>query len=102
MLAAGCVSQETGLASDESDPVLRGQAIARQDCIACHAVSLGETQSSKPAAPSFQSLADRPDMNHMALTALLRTPHKSMPNLIIKPDEIEALAAYLEAIRSEG
>jgi hypothetical protein len=39
-------------------------------------------------------------MTRTALAVLLRTPHKTMPNLIVPADGVDDLAAYLDTLRS--
>ncbi len=75
-----------------------GLSYAREACASCHAVELGEMKSPMASAPAFQSLADRPDMSRQALGALLLSPHRTMPNLIVAPDRVDDLAAYLAAL----
>lgn len=79
-----------------------GRDYARSACAGCHAVESGDSASPNPAAPTFQSLADRPDMSRVALGALLRTPHRAMPDLIVSPSEADALYAYFETLRRSG
>ncbi len=78
----------------------RGRAIAETSCAECHAVGAGAAASPNEDAPTFQSLADRPDMTRTALAVLLRTPHRSMPNLIVPAEDIDDLAAYLASLRT--
>ncbi|MEZ5891792.1 MAG: c-type cytochrome [Parvularculaceae bacterium] len=96
-ILAGCVS-DGGAASAEAakaKAAARGLAYAREACASCHAVEPGQASSPNPASPSFDSLAGRPDMTRPALSALLRSPHRNMPALIVEPDRIDDLAAYL-------
>lgn len=74
-----------------------GLAYARENCASCHGVEAGQ-RSPVAAAPTFDALARRPGMNRAALSVLLRTPHRNMPNLIVDPDRVDDLAAYLEAL----
>lgn len=41
-------------------------------------------------------------MTSIALTAWLQTPHPNMPNLIIDPDAIDDLSAYLTTLDSDN
>lgn len=74
-----------------------GLAYAREACASCHAVEAG-ARSPIASAPTFESLAARPDMNRATLAALLRMPHRDMPNFIIESERIDDLAAYLEVL----
>lgn len=77
----------------------KGFAYAKENCASCHAVEAGQPRSPNPAAPTFESLANRQDMTRMALSALLRTPHRTMPNLVVEPDRIDDLSAYLYTLK---
>lgn len=77
-----------------------GLAYARENCASCHAVEMG-AMSPRASAPTFESLAARPDMSRPALAALLRQPHRNMPNLIVESDRVNDLAAYLEVLGGE-
>ncbi len=98
---AACTSDDAGGDSrvDTLGPA-RGLAYAREACASCHGVEAGQANSPNAAAPPFQALASRPDMSRPALSALLRSPHRYMPNLIVEPDRIDDLAAYLSALEN--
>lgn len=81
------------------DSARRGQYFAERVCASCHAVAAGETRSPQPGAPSFQAIADTPGMTGMALTVWLRSPHPTMPHLIVPSDDIADLTAYLGTMR---
>ena len=73
-------------------------ALAEASCASCHAIG-ADGVSPNPEAPTFTALANRPDMTRTALAVLLRTPHRTMPNLIVPADDIDDLAAYLASLR---
>jgi mono/diheme cytochrome c family protein len=76
-----------------------GRAYAEENCASCHAVTAGQTRSPNPAAPTFETAANTPGMTSMAFNVWLQTPHPSMPNLIVGPDHIDDLSAYLATLR---
>jgi mono/diheme cytochrome c family protein len=96
-LLIGCVSSPTDAPAEDA-AAARGRSYAEANCSRRHSVERGGELSPLAPAPSFQSLAARPGMNRMALAGLLRTPHRSMPNLIVPADRIDDLAAYLESL----
>lgn len=89
---ASLSAQETGSAN-------QGQELAQTVCAACHAVEHGQTASPNMIAPTFDELAATPGMTATALSAALRTPHHSMPDLILKSDEIGNLTAYILSLK---
>lgn len=97
---AACATQP-GASADES-AAARGEALAVERCAGCHAVAGGDFSSPNYVAPPFQSFADRADMTPTALRVLLATPHRTMPNIIVAPEEIDDLAAYVDSLRADA
>lgn len=77
----------------------RGLAYAQSACASCHAVEAGQTTSPNPEAPPFEVIANLPGMTPTALNAWLHSPHPSMPNLIVAPNDRGDVAAYFESLR---
>jgi mono/diheme cytochrome c family protein len=90
-LAAPVFAQENG------NPA-RGLVYARQACADCHAVGPDQRQSPDPKAPSFLAIANIPGMTRTAFNVWLFSSHPSMPQLIVEPDRIDDLAAYLATL----
>jgi hypothetical protein len=42
-----------------------------------------------------------PGMTSIALNVWLHTSHPTMPNLLVEPDRIDDLSAYLETLKSD-
>lgn len=100
LACAACVSHDDATPSESAlSAAERGFSIAEGSCAECHAISAGEPQSPNPAAPAFDALANRPDMTRTALAVLLRTPHRTMPNLIVESEKVDDLSAYLSTLR---
>jgi mono/diheme cytochrome c family protein len=87
--------------AQEPAAVARGARLAAEICAPCHDVGeRGAGRGVAPegksrAGPSFREVAGAPGMNQRALAVFLRTPHASMPDIILAPDEIEALGAFI-------
>jgi mono/diheme cytochrome c family protein len=77
-----------------------GHAYATSVCAECHEVEAGESFSPNPDAPTFQEVADTPGMTAQALTVWLQTSHPTMPDFIIKPDDMDNLIAYITSLRT--
>jgi cytochrome c len=77
----------------------RGLAYVQSVCAACHAVETGQTSSPNPDAPPFEVIANLPGMTPTALNAWLHSPHPSMPNMIVAPDDRGDVAAYLNSLK---
>ncbi len=78
--------------------IAAGQAYAKQICAACHAVLPNEQVSPLPQAPTFQKVADTPGMTEMALTVWLQSSHPTMPNIVLAPDDMRNVVAYIRSL----
>ena len=48
----------------------------------------------------FAEIANVPGMTAMALQVALQSPHKTMPNLMLEPDELRNLIAYFLTLKT--
>jgi mono/diheme cytochrome c family protein len=97
VLLAAFVSQ---VEAQEGD-VAAGAAYAKQVCADCHAVLPNEQISPLAQAPTFQKVANLPGMTEMALSVWLQSSHPTMPNIILKPDDLRNVVAYIESLKSK-
>jgi tetratricopeptide (TPR) repeat protein len=79
----------------------KGLAYARKVCATCHNVSRNELPSPNRQAPPFTRVANTPGMSVTALTVWSRTTHPTMPNLVIPPDDMDDLIAYILSLREK-
>ena len=77
-----------------------GHDLARRVCVACHVVD-GErpTRPLIAGAPAFRDVANTPGMTAAALHVFLPTTHAKMPNLILKPEEMNDVIDYILSLR---
>ena len=102
MLIACAVCLSTVRATAQTDGDARqGLANAQSDCARCHAVLPSESHSPNPLAPTFAAIANTRGMTETALVVWFRTPHPTMPNLIIKGEEMADLIAYIVSLREK-
>jgi mono/diheme cytochrome c family protein len=94
------LSSYAGRAQDAD--IAAGEAYAKKVCAACHAVLVNENMSPLAEAPTFQSVADTPGMTEMALTVWLQSSHPTMPNIILKPDDLRNVVAYIRSLAKKG
>jgi mono/diheme cytochrome c family protein len=83
----------TGEAAFAANPD-NGSTLAQRWCSACHVVS-GSQSKGTDIAPSFVSIAERPDFNAEKLASFLLEPHPKMPNMSLTRDEAKDLSAYI-------
>ena len=81
----------------QNGDVAAGHAFARETCNACHIV---EAKQQKPrlivVGPAF---CQYPRLTPTALRVFLTTSHPKMPNLILSPEEISDVTAYIVSLR---
>ncbi len=90
----------TAVQAQEGGQPQRGLNSARANCASCHAVGRGERSSPNPLAPPFQRVAEVPGMTPIAVSHMMHSVHKTMPLIILPPDEEAHIAAYILSLRS--
>lgn len=81
---------------------IAGRDLARSVCAECHLVEVtapADALSPNPDAPSFRTIAEVPGMTAIAIRVILRTPHRQMPDIVLTPEEIRDVAAYILALK---
>ncbi len=79
----------------------KGFAYAIKTCSECHAVRPAEEVSPAAKATPFRIVANTPGMTGTAVAVWLRTPHPTMPNLIVPPDDTVNVIAYILSLRDK-
>ena len=97
LIAALIVVAAAGTARADAS---KGSMLAAQLCATCHAVQPGQA-SPKAGAPPFPSVAANPSITIFSLRAFLRTPHWTMPNIMLKPDDIDDIASYIVSLKTK-
>jgi mono/diheme cytochrome c family protein len=77
----------------------RGFAYAEKNCSDCHNILRTDAASPNRQAPAFKKIANTPGMSITALTVWSRTAHRTMPNLVIQPNDMDDLIAYVLGLR---
>jgi len=80
--------------------VSEGHRLAEAWCETCHAVEPHMVGMSNQA-PSFEAIANRHGTTALSLKVFLKTSHENMPNLVITPDQANALANYILSLKSD-
>ena len=104
-VAAGAGSGSPGVMADApmDGSVVRGAALVRSRCAACHAVGPAG-DSPLAAAPRFRELSRRYPVSSLqeSLAEGLVTAHPEMPEFTFEPQQIRDLIAYLESLEDTG
>jgi mono/diheme cytochrome c family protein len=103
--AAFALATEAGVAKD----VQEGHHLAIIVCANCHVAASDQPYEPilRPPAPSFESIAQRSDINAVALQKYLSTLHRNvshpedMPNPQLVDDQIKQVVAYLLSLRKQ-
>ena len=90
------VAASYGVHAQMAGDVAKGHQFAQQICSECHTVEKGQRPSPNGQAPNFETIAKTPAI---ALTAVLRTPHRNMPNIIIADEDLRNVAAYILSLQ---
>lgn len=102
LACAACANPEPPLAARGDGAIARGAAFAVRNCARCHAIQPGERLSPIAQATPFQAIAETPGLTRIALTAWLNTSHPTMPDLVVEPERIDDLWAYLQSLGDDG
>jgi len=82
--------------------VAAGRAFAHEACVSRHIVEPTNVSPRVVAiGPNFQDIANTKGMTATALRVFLTTSHPNMPNLILTPDQITDVTAYILSLREQ-
>jgi len=82
------------------DEASAGRRLAGAWCSECHA--LDETGPGRfNRAPDFAEIANRTSTTELSLKVFFRTPHRSMPNIVIAPDQADQLAQFILGLKRD-
>ena len=86
-------------AQAQDGDIAAGHAFARKACKACHVVEPSRSSRMIEIGPAFRDIADTPGMTATALKVYLTSSHPKMPNLVLTPQEIADVTAYILSLR---
>ena len=80
---------------------ISGHDLLRANCARCHAIDAGSA-SPEPKAPPFHEIVTKyePSALEEALAEGIVTGHEQMPQFAFEPDQIAAIVAYLESLKT--
>lgn len=87
--------------AQSADPSV-GARLVEGDCATCHAVGADPNAKSRdPKAPRFIDVAKMPSATELSLKVFLLSSHRSMPNFILSPEEIDSVASYILGLKKK-
>jgi mono/diheme cytochrome c family protein len=95
--ASIALAAAAGARADELGKSQAGFVYAKQFCSKCHGIS-GE-KSPLPQAPRFKKVAEQSGITATALTVWLQTSHPTMPNIILQPQDMRNVIAYILSLK---
>ena len=78
-----------------------GHRLAEAWCKPCHAIE-PHMAGMLDQAPGFEAIANRHGTTALSLKVFLKTSHQNMPNLVIAPDQADALANYILSLKTSN
>jgi len=79
-----------------------GEQIAKSNCVACHQMAPDvPAKDLQSGAPSFVDVANMPSTTELSIKVFLRSSHRSMPNFILSPEEVDSIAAYIVSLKKK-
>ncbi|WP_168192685.1 c-type cytochrome [Undibacter mobilis] len=99
-MAAGIAIAALAASAHAQEPAVRGRALLKDNCAACHAIDRLD-RSARPAAPPFRVLGESFDLDQFArrLRQGLASSHPDMPEFRFSADDADAVVAYLRTIQ---
>jgi cytochrome c len=80
------------------DSASPGYRLADAWCTQCHAID-ARTAGTANAAPDFAAIANQPSTTALSLKVFLKSSHRSMPNLVIAPEQADNLVDYILSLK---
>jgi cytochrome c len=78
-----------------------GKDLAERWCAQCHALERNRWVSPNSKALPFPQHAAEPSVTPYSLRVLLRSPHASMPNLMLTPEQMNENTEYIMSMKSK-
>ncbi|MBR0963006.1 cytochrome c [Bradyrhizobium diazoefficiens] len=100
LLFVSAVHTATGASRTAERAAAEGHRLAQAWCQNCHAVEPGMS-GWFDRGPSFQAIAEREGTTALSLKVFWRTSHPTMPNLVISPEQAEALSSYILSLKGD-
>ena len=85
---------------DRPGDIRAGRELAQGNCAGCHIVTSERGALHLPGvAPNFADIAQMPSTTRISLLAFLRSPHPTMPNLILSDRQANEVVAYILSLK---
>ncbi len=85
-------------ASRDDTSAAEGRHLAEAWCTACHAID-SKAAGTASTAPDFAAIANQPSTTELSLKVFLRSSHRNMPNLVLRPEQADNLVTYILSLK---
>ena len=92
LLPLAATAQEQGVPE-------KGLTYARKVCAECHLVADEAGLSPRPEVKTFKEIANTAGMSAMAIGAWMQSEHENMPHLVLEPDDLNDVIAYITSLK---
>lgn len=96
-IASGAVASE----AEELGYVDAGFKFAGERCAECHDITSRNPMTTGSGIPTFATVANTPGMTRTSLVVWMQTSHPEMPNLILEPQDLDNVIAYILSLRTK-
>ncbi|MCW5772936.1 MAG: c-type cytochrome [Rhodospirillaceae bacterium] len=96
-LAILCATAPAGAQKPPS--AAEGETLALRWCSSCHFVSAKQQAHASDTAPSFASIAARPEASAGTLRAIIHMPYPRMPEITLSQPEVDDIVAYILSLK---
>ncbi len=80
-------------AAQAPEQVAQGRLLAQSLCADCH--TFGGDRRNDRAPPDFAAVGAMPSTTALSLRVFLKSPHATMPDLVLEEGQIQALSAFI-------
>jgi cytochrome c len=89
-----------GGATPAADSITAGHKLAEAWCKSCHRIDASAART-ESVAPDFVALAAMPSTTELSLKVFLQSNHRSMPNLMLTPDQSGDIVNYILSLKRD-
>lgn len=86
------------MAADLPGDPQAGSQLAHEVCASCHLVARDQADDPE-IGPSLVDVAQHPASTEMSLRVYLQTPHATMPNIMLTPEETDDVISYILSLK---
>jgi mono/diheme cytochrome c family protein len=100
-LVYGLLSAASTVAAAESGDIDAGLKVAAERCAECHDITSRNPMSTASGIPTFYVVANTAGISRISLLVWMQTSHPTMPNLMIEPEDLDNLIAYILRLKDK-